>query len=244
MLEALSPVQFISAFVILMAAYIIRGLAGFGSGLIAIPLLALMLPLSVTVPLVGFLDYSAALVHVFKLRSEIRWQQILPLLPFTLLGVFLALYLFNTIDAQLLKKFLGGFIISYAFYSLLTIKPHTSSSYLWAIPGGILGGLISTLFGTGGPFYVIYLQLQGFGKAAFRATIATILFLDGTTRIIAYTFNGFYSINTIILIGISLPVITIAMYIGGHIHTNITHQSIQKGIGILLLFSGSALILS
>ena len=244
MLEALSPVQLISAFVILMAAYTIRGIAGFGSGLIAIPLLALLLPLSVTVPLVGFLDYSAALAHGLKLRSEIRWQQILPLMPFTLLGLFLALYLFNTVDAQLLKKFLGGFIISYALYTLLTIKPHTHSSHLWAIPSGILGGLIGTLFGTGGPFYVIYLQLQGFGKTAFRATIAAIFFLDGTTRIIAYTFNGFYSINTIILIGASLPVITIAMYIGGQIHTNISHQSIQKGIGILLLFSGSALILT
>ena len=242
MLETLSPIQLISAFVILIIAFIVRGITGFGSALIAIPLLALMLPISIVVPLVGALDYISSLTHVLKLRKEIGWKQIVLILPFTLLGILLALYLFNTIDAQLLTKFLGGFIFSYALYTLLPIKPHTHSSYLWAIPGGIFGGLISALFGTGGPFYVIYFQLQGLGKTAFRASIATLLFLDGSVRIIAYSYNGFYTVNTLILIGISLPVITLAMTIGGHIHTSISHQTIQKGMGILLLFSGSALM--
>jgi len=244
MLEALSIVQLISAFIILMVAFTVRGITGFGSGLIAIPLLALMLPISVTVPLVGILDYTSSLAHGLKLKSDIQWKKILPLLPFSLLGVLLALYLFNTVDPQILKKILGSFIISYALYTLLTIKPHTHSSNLWAIPGGVLGGLVGTLFGTGGPFYVIYLQLQGLGKTTFRATIASIFLLDGSARIIAYSLNGFYSMDTIILIGVSLPVMAIAMYIGGHIHTNISHQTIQKGIGILLLFSGSALLFS
>ena len=244
MLEALTTTQLISGFVIILSAFIVRGITGFGSGLIAIPLLVLMLPVSVAVPMLGLLDYTAALAHGVKLRNDIGWKQILPLLPFSLIGVLLALYLFNTIDPQFLKKSLGGFIVIYALYSLLTIKPHTHSSFFWAVPGGIFGGLIGTLFGTGGPFYVIYLQLQGLGKATFRATIATMFFLDGTARIIAYTMNGFYSIDTLVLIGAGMPVMIIGMYIGGHIHTNITQQTMQKGIGVLLLFSGSALILN
>ncbi|MCU7951464.1 MAG: sulfite exporter TauE/SafE family protein [gamma proteobacterium symbiont of Bathyaustriella thionipta] len=142
MLETLTNGQLISSFAIIIIAFTVRGITGFGSGLIAIPLLALMLPITVVVPLAGVLDYVAALAHGLKLRSEIRWQVILPLLPFSLLGVLLALYLFNTVDAQLLKHFLGGFIIIYALYTLLTIKPKTHSSLFWAIPGGTLGCLI------------------------------------------------------------------------------------------------------
>ena len=242
MLELLSVVELVIAFIILVIAFTVRGVTGFGSGLIAIPLLALMLPISVVVPMVGLLDYTAALGHGVKLRSDIRWKLILPLLPFTLIGVLLALYLFNTLDPELLKQFLGGFIILYALYALLTIKPHTHSSFFWAVPGGVIGGLISTLFGTGGPFYVIYLQLQGVGKATFRATIATIFFLDGSARITAYTLNGFYSPDVLLLIAVSLPIMILGMYIGGHIHTNISHQNIQKAIAVLLLFSGAALI--
>lgn len=241
--DSLTSIQLIMGFGILIIAYIVRGITGFGSGLIAIPLLALMLPVSVVVPMIGFLDFISSLSHGLKLRHNISWKLILPLLPFSLSGVLLALYLFNTIDALLLKKFLGGFIIIYALYTLLTLKLHTHSSSLWAIPGGILGGLISTLFGTGGPFYVIYLQLQGLGKTTFRATIAAIFFLDGSTRIAAYSMNGFYSINTIILIAVSLPVMITGMIIGGHIHTNISQQMMQRSIGILLLLSGSALLI-
>ncbi len=242
MLETLTTLQLISSFIIILLAFTVRGITGFGSGLIAIPLLAIMLPVSVVVPMIGILDYTAALSHGVKLRADIYWKQILPLLPFSLIGVLLAIYLFNTLDPQLLKKSLGAFVIFYALHSILTIKPHTHRSFFWALPGGIFGGLIGTLFGTGGPFYIIYLQLQGLGKTAFRATIATILLLDGTARIIAYTMNDFYSIDTLMLVVAGMPVMIIGMYVGGYIHTNITQQTMQKGIGVLLLFSGSALI--
>jgi len=42
---------------VLFFAYLVRGVAGFGSALIAVPLLALTLPLTIVVPLVVFLDY-------------------------------------------------------------------------------------------------------------------------------------------------------------------------------------------
>ncbi len=243
MLELLTPAEMIISSLILIFAYIIRGITGFGSGLIAIPLLAVILPISIAVPLVGFLDYASSLAHGLKLRSDIHWKLILPLLPFTLIGLLLALYIFNTLDALLLKKYLGSFIIAYASYTLFTLKPHSHNSRLWAIPSGLFGGLVGTLFGTGGPFYVIYLQLQGLGKTTFRATVATIFFLDGSSRIVAYSFSGFYNNQTMLLIALSFPIMIIGMMIGGRIHTNISHQSIQKGIGILLLFSGTALLL-
>lgn len=242
MLESLTIIQIILAFIIILTAFIVRGITGFGSGLIAIPLLVLMLPVSVVVPMIGLLDYSSALAHGLKLRREIQWKHIVVLFPFSLMGVTLALYIFNTVDAQILKKFLGVFITCYALYSILSIKPHTHRSRFWAIPGGIFGALIGTLFGTGGPFYVIYLQLQGLGKTTFRASIATIFFLDGSARIAAYTMNGFYTIEILWLIGLSLPIVVLGMTMGGYIHTNISHQTIQKGIGVLLLFSGSALM--
>ncbi len=241
MFDGLTFFQFISGFVVILIAFIVRGITGFGSGLIAIPLLALMLPITIAVPMLGLLDYLAALSHGIKLRSEIRWKQIIILLPFSLLGVLLALYIFNTMDAFLLKKFLGLFVILYGLYSLNTIKLHTNSSNLWAIPGGIFGAMIGTLFGTGGPFYVIYLQLQGFTKATFRATIAVIFLLDGSARLITYYFNNFYNSDVLWLFALGLPVMILGMYIGEHVHTNISVQTIKKGISILLLLSGSAL---
>ena len=242
MLESLSLIQLLLAALIIFGAYLMRGIAGFGSGLIAIPLLALMLPLTIVVPMVGLLDYLASTSHGMKHRQSIQWRDIVPLLPFTFAGVLTALYLFKTLDGELLRSALGGFIVLYAFYSLLSSGPGFVGSRLWAAPAGAFGGLIGTLFGTGGPFYVIYLRLRQLDKTAFRATAATIFLIDGSSRIVGYFFSGFYQLDTMILLAASLPVMVVGMYVGGHIHTNISQRTFQQAIGVLLIGSGMALL--
>lgn len=243
MLDSLSLTQLALATLILVAAYFIRGIAGFGSGLVAIPLLALMLPLPVVVPMIGLLDYLASVGHGVKHRERILWRELLPLLPFSAAGVVLALYIFKSVDAVLLSRWLGGFIILYAIYTLSGVAPPRVGSRLWAMPAGGLGGLIGTLFGTGGPLYVIYLKLRGLDKAAFRATIAMIFVLDGAGRITGFLVTGFYSLNVVLLVAAGLPIMLISMYLGGHIHANISQRAFQRTISILLLGSGSALLL-
>lgn len=243
MLEQLSPLQLGLAFVTLSVAFVVRGIAGFGSGLIAIPILALMLPVSVVVPVVGLLDYLASSSHGIKHRSAIAWREILPLVPFSLLGVISALYLFKTVDAALLKRALGVFVLLYALYSLSGIAPKAKVSRLGVVPAGGFGGLIGTLFGTGGPFYVIYLQLRRLDKSAFRATLATVFLIDGSNRIVGYFLSGFYTLDALYLLAAGVPVMAVALYIGGHIHTSISPRRFQQAIGLLLLGTGSALLL-
>lgn len=243
MLESLTFIQLLLAALIIVVAFFVRGIAGFGSGLIAIPLLAQMLPLSVVVPLVGLLDYLASSSHGVKHRQSISWRDILPLLPFTFAGVLTALYLFHTLDAELLRKALGGFIVLYAFYTLLTSGPGFHGRRWWAVPAGAFGGLIGTLFGTGGPFYVIYLRLRHLDKTAFRATIAVVFLIDGSSRIVGYFFSGFYTGDTMYLLAAALPIMIIGMYIGGHVHTTISQRTFQRAIGVLLIGSGMALLL-
>ncbi len=243
MLESLTALQLGLAALIIIVAFFVRGIAGFGSGLIAIPLLAQLLPLSVVVPLVGLLDYLASTSHGVKHRQAIVWRDLLPLLPFTFAGVLTALYLFHTLDGDLLRKALGAFILLYAFYTLLSSGPGFHGRRWWAIPAGAFGGLIGTLFGTGGPFYVIYFRLRQLDKTAFRATIATLFLIDGGSRIIGYFFSGFYSGDTMYLLAAALPIMVIGMYLGGHVHTTISQQNFQRAIGLLLVGSGLALLL-
>src|SRR5688572_27169463 len=71
---------------ILMSAYFIRGITGFGSGLIAVPLLALSQPLHFVVPLVLALDFTASLVLGGTNHKKADWNEIRILLPSGLLG--------------------------------------------------------------------------------------------------------------------------------------------------------------
>jgi uncharacterized membrane protein YfcA len=228
---------------ILGLAFFIRGIAGFGSGLVAIPLLALFLPLTVVVPAIALLDYAAAAMHGIHHRERIVWRDLLPLLPFTLAGSLTALYLLHRVDTAYLNNALGAFILVYALYSLSGIAPHQRHSRGWAIPFGGIGGLISTLFGTGGPFYVIYLHLRALDKQAFRATVAAIFMIDGAIRIAGYAVTGLVGGDILLLVLAGLPVMLLAMYAGGHVHTSISQRAFSRLISLLLVGSGLALLL-
>ncbi|HEU0188089.1 MAG TPA: TSUP family transporter, partial [Gallionellaceae bacterium] len=120
MLDALPPHQLFTAAAILAVAYLVRGLAGFGSGLIAVPLLTLLTPLSlgVVVPMIVLLDYLASFSQGLNNRRDIRWREIIPMIPFSLIGVLIALLFMSRSDALLLTKALGVFIILFALYTL------------------------------------------------------------------------------------------------------------------------------
>ncbi|MBF0219638.1 MAG: sulfite exporter TauE/SafE family protein [Gammaproteobacteria bacterium] len=242
-LALLPTSELLLALLIVIIAYLVRGITGFGSGLIAIPLLALLLPVTLVVPLIGLLDYTASLFHGLHHRQAVVWREIFTLLPFTITGVVTALYLFHLLDPLLLRKFLGGFVLLYAIYSLSSANPGAGSRF-WVVPAGLLGGMVGTLFGTGGPFYVIYLRLRGLGKLPFRATVATIFLLDGSSRIIGYTLTGVYNQETMLLLLLAFPLMVIALYLGGRIHSNASPLFFRRTIGIVLLGSGSSLLLS
>lgn len=243
MFESLAPNQYGLVVLILVTAYTFRGVTGFGSGLIAIPLLVLILPIPIVIPMMVLLDFVASVSHSIKHREVAEWKTIYPLLPFTVIGVLIALYIFKTVDTNLLVKLLGVFILLFALYSLISPKPHKQGSKLWIVPAGVFGGLVGTLFGTGGPFYVIYLQLRHLDKAAFRATVASIFMIDGGIRVGGFALSGFFIHETLLLAALGLPIMGVAMYLGGHIHTSISQTTFHRAIGILLLGSGVALLL-
>ena len=140
MLSELLPLtinELVLCIVIIFVAYVIKGLSGFGSGLVAIPLLAFFLPLPFIVPVLALVSYTGTVYQSFTYRSDVVWRDLWPLLPFSL----------------------GIFIFCYAVYSLL---PHVfkSGSRWWAVAAWSSAGLIGALFGTFGPFYVLYLKMR------------------------------------------------------------------------------------
>lgn len=243
MIDAFSPFQLAISAVILAIAFLVRGVAGFGSGLIAIPLLTLMFPLTLVVPLMVVLDYVASLSHGLSNRKEIRWKEILPMIPFSMLGVVIALFFMSKSDAVLLTHALGVFIILFALYTLSGYSPKSGASRLWGGIVGLSGGLIGTLFGTGGPLYVTYLKARGLDKGAFRTTLAVTFLMDGAGRLVGFASSGFFTYEYLKLLAMTLPVMAVFLYIGGHIHTKLTHAQFQRGISVLLIFSGVVLLL-
>ncbi|MCW8933262.1 MAG: sulfite exporter TauE/SafE family protein [Gammaproteobacteria bacterium] len=237
----LSALQIIFSITVIFLAYILKGLSGFGSGLIAIPLLAFIFPITFIVPVLGLLNYSGTLMQSYHLRKQVVWNDILPLMPFTLAGIAIAIWLLVNVNEEILVRILGGFVICYSIYSLLPL-PDFKGGRKWVVFGGGLGGMVGALFGTGGPFYVVYLKMRQLNKTQFRASIAMIFFFDGGVRIIGYALNGLYTPQVLWMLLMLLPVLFIGMYVGHHLHVKFDQKKFNQVISVLLMMSGLMLL--
>ncbi len=217
---------------VILSAYFVRGLTGFGSALIAVPVLCLSLPIEIVVPSVIALDFLGSLAQGIHKRQSIHWDEIARLLPFSVAGIAIALYLLQDVDTRFLLRGLGVFIIAYSIYQLLP-QPSRSGSHWYA----------ATLFATGGPFYVTYLMLRGLDKTAFRSTFAALFVIDGGLRIGGFAATGLYQADTLSLLSLLLPFAAVGLFLGSRVHADIRPEAFKMLISILLLTTSVPLLL-
>lgn len=236
--------QYAAATAIVVLAYFIRGIAGFGSGLIAVPLLALFLPLTFVVPLILLLDFTASLVMGGLDLKRVQWQEIKVLIPFSLLGVIIGTQLLVNLPVMPMLLTLALFILVFAIRSLLNLKGEKPVSAWWAIPASFTGGTVGGLFGTGGPPYVIYLNHRIQDKTLLRATFSALFFIEGAVRIVTFFVTGLLMAQTVWWNALfALPLMLGALWVGGHVHTGLTQTHMTRLIGVLLLLASVSLTL-
>lgn len=226
---------------IALAAYFVRGVAGFGSALVASPLLALFFPLTLIVPLVVVLDNSGSILQAWHHRRAIAWADLWPLLPFSFTGVAAAMLLHDHANQNALKLGLGLFVIAFALYQLLP-TPKVRASRRWAAPAGLLGGFVGGLFGTGGPFYVMYYRLRQLDKTTFLASLAMLFVIDGGLRIVGFAVGGHFTTQHLVLLALMAPVAWLGLMLGHRLHGRLSHAAFVRLLSLLLLASGSALV--
>lgn len=247
-MSALSFGDFAIYAAVLLGAFAVRSAAGFGAGLIAIPMLAFILPVSTAVSVASVLTTLTSAQQVSREWRQIAWRQFLRIFLFSMVGVGLGLYFIKLLDEDLMRHLLGIFMILYSLNALrATSSPRVLPARWHGAVGagvGIVGGLCSAMFGAGaGPIYVVYFDILRLEKAVFRATMSAVVLLGGAARIAGYESYGFYGRSTLILLMIGLPVVVIGSWFGDRIVSRLSPQSFSRLIAAIMLLSGFALLI-
>jgi len=228
---------------ILLAAYFIRGITGFGSGLISVPLLALFLPLKFVVPLILLLDFSASIVIGGFNFKRVKWEEVRLLIPFGVVGVVVGTSLLVKLPPEPMLLALAGFVFVFALRSVFNIRGDKPISRGWAVPAALTGGTVGALFGTGGPPYVIYLTHRIHDKSDLRATFSALFFTEGMTRIVSFLIAGLLLTPQVWVAYLAaLPLMLGALYLGGRVHVGLSPTQMTRLVGVLLLVSSGSLL--
>lgn len=223
-------------------AYIVFGIAGFGTALVAGPVLILFMPLSKIVPLLVLLDFVAAFGSLLPSRKDVARPELLRLLPCMALGCTLGVIFLLNLKSDLLLLLMGLFISAYAIYSLWVKVRPTQLAAGWAVPMGVVGGMFGALFGSGGFLYAIYLNSR-LPKDPARATQSALISCSTVVRLSLFALAGVYAeLPLLLLAGCLLPSMALGLWVGRRLTMRLSREAFVRLVTWLVLASGVALI--
>jgi uncharacterized membrane protein YfcA len=224
-------------------AYVIFGIAGFGTALVAGPVLANWLPLSTIVPLLALLDFAAASVNVARDRHAADRGELGRLVPAMLAGSAVGAAILLLGQPAPLQLALGVFALAYGIYSVIGWRPTHPFSPRAALPFGVIGGVCSALFGSGGFLYAIYLGRRIALPDRQRVTQSTLIGLSTLTRLILFLLAGVYADRQLLTLALVLaPAMLIGTSMGRRITLSLPKAQFLKLVSIVVAGSGAALI--
>ena len=170
------------------------------------------------------------------------------LIPGTLVGIAVGLYVFANISSETLTRWLGVAVLLYGIYSLIgTFRPDTKLKLPPAVApalGGFGGGITGAVLGTmGSVFFAMYFDAIRLAKDQYRATMTAILFTLTVVRGIGYWGIGEFTREVFVTAAFLFVPMLIGIFIGSKFHHGMSDLVFRRTVSGALIASGLALLI-
>ena len=163
---------------VVFVATLIRSAFGFGEALVAVPLLALFLPVKTAAPLAVLVSITIAAVVVAQDWRKIHVRSVGWLVVSTMIGTPVGLMLLASRHQRAVMVTLAVLIMAFSVFSLVGKKPPElkADSKRWILGSGFLAGVLGGAYGMNGPPLVILWGHASLVCTAFSRHPAGLLF--------------------------------------------------------------------
>ncbi len=216
-----------------------RSTLGFGDALVAMPFLAVLLGMQTATPLVALVSTLISLIILVRNWHIVDFHMTWRLIAAAACGVPVGLLYLTRVPEPITQMLLGLLLIGFSLYNLrrpsrsqMRISHHTA--YAFGFAAGALGGAYNTV----GPMLVMYGNLRGWPPEQFRATLQSCFFPAYGSIVIGHSLAGLITPQIMQYFVLSLPLIGLAIYLGGRLHTSISQSHFTRYVNIALLLIG------
>jgi hypothetical protein len=230
--------------VILLATFI-RSTFGFGEALVAVPLLALRIPVEIAAPLAVLVSATVAGIVVAQDWRKIHFRSARWLVLATLFGIPLGLLLLTHGNERLTKSSLAILIIAFSIYSLsgrARLRLH-SDHRRWLLICGFLAGVLGGAYGLNGPPLVVYGSMRRWTPQHFRATLQAYFLPASLITMLGYHFAGLWTWTVTRYYLLSLPLTLIGVLLGRAVNHRLRGDAFLKYVYAGLVAAGIVLLL-
>lgn len=225
-------------------ATLVRSTFGFGESLVAVPLLAIVIPIEVAVPLAVLISISVALIVVIQDHEHIHFESAKWLIAFALLGIPVGLLILLRTDPFVVKIALGSLVAAYSVYALVGPRRlHLEhDSRVWLFGCGFLSGVLGGAYGLNGPPLVVYGNLRRWDAQRFRATLQAYFLPASVLGAVGYAVNGLVGATVLRDFALCLPAVIPAVLLGRRLNRRLRGAAFFKYVHVGLLLIGALLV--
>jgi uncharacterized membrane protein YfcA len=231
--------------VVIFLATVIRSAFGFGEALVAVPLLALRIPITVAAPLAVLVSVLVAGVVVVQDWRKIEVRSAAGLVVSSVFGIPLGLLLLTHGNDHLVKMILGLIIVGFSIYSLKakTRLQLTKDDRMWLLGSGFCSGILGGAYGMNGPPLAIYGSLRQWSPQHFRATLQGYFLPASLVGLIGYAAVGLWVPAVTRYFLLSLPGILIAIMVGRALNHRLRGDKFFRYVYAALVLIGAILVM-
>ncbi len=230
--------------VIFFLAGFTQGVSGFGSALVAMPLLLFFMDAQTAVPLCMLNGLIITAFLSLQLRRHVDWKKITPIIIGCVPGIYVGARFLKEADSDLIKLLLGIMLTMYCLYSLLFKPQPQKVQPYWAYIAGFCTGVIGTAFSAGGPPTIIYTTLNRWKKDDIKATLSVFFFITGIFIAVAHAVTGLTTQIVLKNFSISAIFVLLGVWAGSFCYGKIKQKTYLKLILNLLLVMGGMMIVT
>jgi uncharacterized protein len=198
----------------------VRSAFGFGEALVAVPLLALMMPVTVAAPIAALVSITVAFVVVVQDWRHVRWKSAARLVLSTFAVV---------------KTMLALVIIAFSIQGLRgAVRWHIAgngAAWVFGFAAGVLGGA----YGMNGPPLAVYGSARRWSPPQFRATLQGYFLPASAAGMFGYWWIGLWTSSVTHLYLTSLPLVVAAIALGRVLNARLSAQRFSALVYMSLL---------
>jgi len=227
---------------ILFLAGFTHGVSGFGSVMLSIPLLAMVLDIKTVIPLANLVAVTLTVTVFVQLRHQFVWKKLGPLIYGAIPGIALGVFFLKRLDKGTIHWLLGVLLIVFAGYSLLFRPSRKEFPKKWAYGFGFLSGCLGGAFSASGPPVIVYTSLQKWSKDQIKVTLQGFFFLSGVLIGVSQALSGITTFKVLHFYVSGLPALLLGAGLGSFFYGFINEESYRRLIIFLLACLGVLMI--
>jgi len=220
-----------------------QSLAGFGFGLLAVPLMTLVVNPHQAVIVATMIGTISTTVQAVIDRRFCDWPTAKRLALAAYVGMPFGFVVFLLVSESALR-FSLGVVVLIATFVLARGFTFTGHSKVMDWLMGWCSGVLSTSTSTNGPPLVFLLQARGIEPHVFRATINAVFSLSNIVALALFSTSGEVEANGVVAALISLPFLFLSLKIGYALRPKVRVEHFKKIVLGMLLLSGISVLSS